>query len=56
MDFVYNLLPHLLNGLALGLLFALVALGFMLIIGVMEVSTSRTARCSRLAPMSRWCS
>jgi branched-subunit amino acid ABC-type transport system permease component len=29
--------PHLLNGLALGLLFALVALGFMLIIGVMEV-------------------
>ena len=37
MDFVYNLLPHLLNGLALGLLFALVALGFMLIIGVMEV-------------------
>src|ERR687895_711692 len=37
MDFLYNLLPHLLNGLALGLLFALVALGFMLIIGVMEV-------------------
>jgi branched-subunit amino acid ABC-type transport system permease component len=37
MDFVYDLLPHLLNGLALGLLFALVALGFMLIIGVMEV-------------------
>jgi branched-chain amino acid transport system permease protein len=37
MEFLYNLLPHLLNGLALGLLFALVALGFMLIIGVMEV-------------------
>lgn len=37
MDFLYSLLPHLLNGLALGLLFALVALGFMLIIGVMEV-------------------
>ncbi|MGH7264054.1 MAG: branched-chain amino acid ABC transporter permease [Candidatus Rokuibacteriota bacterium] len=36
-DFVLGLLPHLLNGVALGLLFALVALGFMLIIGVMEV-------------------
>jgi branched-chain amino acid transport system permease protein len=31
-----SLLPHLLNGLSLGLLFALVALGFMLIVGVME--------------------
>jgi branched-chain amino acid transport system permease protein len=31
-----SLLPHLVNGLALGLLFALVALGFMLIVGVME--------------------
>ena len=37
LDAVYSLLPHLLNGLALGLLFALLALGFMLIIGVMEV-------------------
>lgn len=37
MDFVTFLLPHLLNGVALGLLFALIALGFMLIIGVMEV-------------------
>ena len=37
MDFVFNLLPHLVNGVALGLLFALIALGFMLIIGVMEV-------------------
>src|ERR1051325_5161473 len=37
MDFLYNLLPHLLNGISLGLLFALVALGFMLIVGVMEV-------------------
>jgi branched-subunit amino acid ABC-type transport system permease component len=37
LDIVYSLLPHLLNGLALGLLFALLALGFMLIIGVMEV-------------------
>jgi branched-subunit amino acid ABC-type transport system permease component len=36
-DFLYQLIPHLINGLALGLLFALVALGFMLIIGVMEV-------------------
>jgi branched-chain amino acid transport system permease protein len=35
-DIVVNLLPHLLNGIALGLLFALVALGFMLIVGVME--------------------
>lgn len=33
----YDLLPHVLNGIALGLLFALLALGFMLIIGVMEV-------------------
>jgi branched-subunit amino acid ABC-type transport system permease component len=30
------LLPHLLNGLALGLLFALIALGFMLVVGLME--------------------
>ncbi|HYE91066.1 MAG TPA: branched-chain amino acid ABC transporter permease [Terriglobales bacterium] len=37
MDTIALLGPHLLNGLALGLLFALVALGFMLIIGVMEV-------------------
>jgi branched-chain amino acid transport system permease protein len=37
MDFIANLLPHLLNGLSLGLLFALIALGFMLIVGVMEV-------------------
>jgi branched-chain amino acid transport system permease protein len=31
-----DLLPHLLNGVSLGLLFALIALGFMLIVGVME--------------------
>ena len=31
-----NLIPHLFNGLTLGLLFALIALGFMLIVGVME--------------------
>lgn len=31
-----DLLPHLLNGLTLGLLFALIALGFMLIVGLME--------------------
>ena len=31
-----NLLPHLFGGVSLGLLFALVALGFMLIVGVME--------------------
>ena len=30
------LAPHILNGLALGLLFALIALGFMLVIGLME--------------------
>ena len=29
----FNLLPHLVNGLSLGLLFALIALGFMLIVG-----------------------
>ncbi len=32
-----SLLPHILNGLTLGLLFALIALGFTLIVGVMEV-------------------
>lgn len=31
------ILPHVFNGLTLGLLFALIALGFMLIVGVMEV-------------------
>src|SRR5690349_7982011 len=31
-----TLFPHLVNGVALGLLFALIALGFMLIVGVME--------------------
>jgi branched-chain amino acid transport system permease protein len=36
MDFLLQLLPHLVNGLSLGLLFALIALGFMLIVGVME--------------------
>lgn len=37
MDFILNLIPHLVNGIALGLLFALIGLGFMLILGVMEV-------------------
>jgi len=37
LDLLANLLPHLLNGVSLGLLFALIALGFMLIVGVMEV-------------------
>jgi branched-chain amino acid transport system permease protein len=32
-----DLLPHLVNGISLGLLFALIALRFMLILGVMEV-------------------
>lgn len=31
-----EILPHILNGLTLGLLFALIALGFMLIVGLME--------------------
>ena len=35
-EFLANLVPHLVNGLSLGLLFALIALGFMLIVGVME--------------------
>jgi branched-subunit amino acid ABC-type transport system permease component len=35
-ELVLNLLPHLVNGVTLGLLFALIALGFMLIVGVME--------------------
>jgi branched-chain amino acid transport system permease protein len=36
MEALTNLLPHLVNGISLGLLFALIALGFMLIVGVME--------------------
>ena len=36
MDALLSLLPHLVNGISLGLLFALIALGFMLIVGVME--------------------
>jgi branched-chain amino acid transport system permease protein len=36
MDALFQLLPHLVNGISLGLLFALIALGFMLIVGVME--------------------
>lgn len=32
-----SLVPHLINGVTLGLLFALIALGFTLIVGVMEV-------------------
>src|SRR6186713_109609 len=32
-----ELVPHLVNGIALGVLFGLLALGFMLIVGVMEV-------------------
>ncbi|MDA0836661.1 MAG: branched-chain amino acid ABC transporter permease [Planctomycetota bacterium] len=32
-----NLIPHIVNGLSLGLLFALIALGFTLIVGLMEV-------------------
>jgi len=36
MDVLLHLLPHLVNGVSLGLLFALIALGFMLIVGVME--------------------
>jgi branched-chain amino acid transport system permease protein len=35
-DRVFDLLPHMLNGLVLGLLLALIALGFMLIVGLME--------------------
>jgi hypothetical protein len=48
-----ELVPHLVNGIALGVLFGLLALGFMLIVGVMESSTWRTARCLRSAPTSR---
>ncbi|WP_159715141.1 branched-chain amino acid ABC transporter permease [Geminicoccus flavidas] len=33
---MFTLIPFLINGLTLGLLFALIALGFMLIVGVME--------------------
>jgi len=34
---MFELVPHIINGLTLGLLFALIALGFTLIVGVMEV-------------------
>lgn len=34
---MFELIPHIVNGLTLGLLFALIALGFTLIVGVMEV-------------------
>jgi branched-chain amino acid transport system permease protein len=37
MDALALILPHLVNGIALGLLFALIALGFMLIVGTMEL-------------------
>jgi branched-chain amino acid transport system permease protein len=37
MELFASLLPHVVNGLSLGLLFALIALGFMLIVSVMEV-------------------
>jgi branched-chain amino acid transport system permease protein len=37
LDLALSLVPHLFNGISLGLLFALIALGFMLIVGVMEV-------------------
>ena len=36
MDWLLQILPHFVNGISLGLLFALIALGFMLIVGVME--------------------
>ena len=36
MDWLLQILPHFVNGITLGLLFALIALGFMLIVGVME--------------------
>jgi branched-subunit amino acid ABC-type transport system permease component len=35
-DVLADILPHFVNGVSLGLLFALIALGFMLIVGVME--------------------
>jgi len=41
------MLPHLINGIALGVLFGLLALGFMLIVGVMEVIN--LAHCSLFA-------
>jgi len=37
MELLHGLLPHIVNGFALGVLFALIALGFTLIVGVMEV-------------------
>ena len=36
MQWLLQVLPHVVNGVTLGLLFALIALGFMLIVGVME--------------------
>ncbi len=58
-----NLLPHLVNGVSLGLLFALIALGFMLIVGVMETinlahgslfTLGMYAALSLMAPKLRW--
>lgn len=37
MAFLTEIFPHILNGLSIGLLFALIALGFTLIVGVMEL-------------------
>jgi ABC-type branched-subunit amino acid transport system permease subunit len=53
MDLLFNLLPHVVNGLSLGLLFALIALGFMLIVGVMELINLAHGSLFALAPTSR---
>ena len=47
-----DLLPHLVNGLTLGLLFALVALGFMLIVGLMEQINLAHGSLFALGPIS----
>jgi branched-subunit amino acid ABC-type transport system permease component len=49
---ILDLLPHLVNGLTLGLLFALIALGFMLILGLMEqINLAHGSRSAPISPM-----
>ncbi len=51
------LLQQLVNGVMLGSTYALVAIGYTLIFGVLRFSISLTARCSWWArsPASSWC-
>ena len=50
----YDLIPHLINGVALGLLFALLALGFMLIIGVIVGAVAVMALPAAQRELVKW--